>query len=489
MPELIPIYRQKLREQMQAIRENDPLQAQDLEHIYVALSVRVEAEERAIRETTDVIDIEESQKTIAALEAITEYPLLLIFGDPGSGKTTLLRHLAYLYAPAQTEFLPFFVRLHDFAARNLALIEYLAQKIREEHRLPVSAENIHHWFDQQRVLLLLDGLDEVNPNRRQWTLRYLNNELQTLPGVDHRICVTSRMSYHLASSDVFFASSELEDFQVAVLKPFDHHQIVEFIHRHVERDPQPLITQIEQTSSLHRLAQTPILLKIITIVYDQSPPDRTLRSQRTDLYADCVDLLLDRWNQQKQVVRLNRFPKGVRLRALAAMGFAAHLQQQRFISEEILAAAIKERLPDFVSRDILYEIAENSGILRPVAQAHYEFLHLTFQEYFAARAMWAMPAKVEVAVDSRKLAWWREAFLLYAEMANDATPLLEYLTQAKDNIFRSYLFLAGECLPRARCQREVRENIRRQLAKVHKKDRYRKLREIAGQLLKAELNG
>ncbi len=491
MAELIPEYCNRLRNQMAQIRKDDPLQAEDLEQIYVALSVKMEAEERSIRQTDEISpsplsDEEFIEKTLAALEAITQYPFLLIFGDPGSGKTTLLRHLTYVHSNTDSGFLPFFVRLHDFADRNMSLLEYLAKKIKEDYHLPASAGNVHEWFESKRILLLMDGLDEVNPDRRQWTLKYLNTELQTLPGEDHRVCVTSRMSYHLtANEDVFFASSELEDFQVAVLKPFDAQQIREFIQRHVSQLPEKLIEQIENTPQLQRLAQTPILLKIITIVHEQSPSDRALNSQRTGLYADCVDLLLDKWNSQKKSVRLNHFPKGIRLRALSAMGFAAHLQQHRFISEDVLAQAIKDRLPDFVSRDVLYEIIENSGLLRPVAQAHYEFLHLTFQEYFAARALCGSPHNINTALKTRKMAWWRETFLLYAEMADNATPLLESLLEVKDNIFRSYLFLAGECLPRAQCKKEIRQNIRKELQKVEKKGRYRKLREIAERLLKA----
>lgn len=488
MPRSIPEYCQRLKNHIGQIRKDDPLQEADLEQIYVALSVKMESQERSVRETDEISPDDEDyvEKTLAALEAITEYPYLLIFGDPGGGKTTLLRHLTYLHADMESKYLPFFLRLHDFADHNLSLLEYLAKKIKENYHLSVSAANIQQWFETKNVLLLMDGLDEVNPDRRQWTLRYLNTELQALPGEGHRVCVTSRLSYHLTSRrDVFFASSELEDFQVAMLKPFDMQQIGEFIHRHVEKAPEHLIQQIQATPQLRSLAQTPILLKIITIVYEQFHTKKAMNSNRTGLYADCVDLLLDKWNAKRKNVRINHFPKGVRLRALSAMGFAAHMQQHRFINEDVLADAIKERLPDFVSRDILYEIVENSGLLRPVAQKHYEFLHLTFQEYFAARALWGNPHYIDQALQTRRLAWWRETFLLYTEMADNVTPLLQSLTETKDNLFRSYLFLAGECLPQARCEPEVRKNIRKELEKVMKKGRYRKLREIAENLLRA----
>lgn len=110
------------------------------------------------------------------------------------------------------------------------------------------------------------------------------------------------------------------------------------------------------------------------------------------------------------------------------------------------------------------DLTQNSGILRGSSEHGFFFLHLTVQEFLAAGAIakavnqqgWEAPLPLSSnPTSARKLisrkAWdprWQEVITLLAGQIQTPGPLLQLLADAKkDDIFRSRLAVAAQCLP------------------------------------------
>src|SRR5919109_3499178 len=92
---------------------------------------------------------------------------LLILGEPGSGKTTMLLELArQLIERArknEKEPIPVVFNLSAWK-ENQTLADWLAQQLNFTYFVP--KKTALEWLDQDRMLLLLDGLDEIEADFR-----------------------------------------------------------------------------------------------------------------------------------------------------------------------------------------------------------------------------------------------------------------------------------------------------------------------------------
>jgi energy-coupling factor transporter ATP-binding protein EcfA2 len=121
------------------------------------------------------------QRPLLLTEALSERHCVVLLGGPGSGKSTFLRHLAVALARAEADgpaipgwdagpLLPVFASLGGFAAwlqhhpgtapNAAALWRYLLD-LSEHETLAGLGDELQRAFRRGRLLLLLDGLDEV----------------------------------------------------------------------------------------------------------------------------------------------------------------------------------------------------------------------------------------------------------------------------------------------------------------------------------------
>jgi len=107
-----------------------------------------------------------SQKQISGMRAVETYSKLRVLGKPGCGKTTFLQHLAIQCNRGNfaANLVPIFITLGDFADESkdtgaFSLLNYIHTEFITCGILEQSA--IETLLREGRVLLLLDGLDEV----------------------------------------------------------------------------------------------------------------------------------------------------------------------------------------------------------------------------------------------------------------------------------------------------------------------------------------
>jgi DNA-binding SARP family transcriptional activator/DNA polymerase III delta prime subunit len=92
---------------------------------------------------------------------------LLILGEPGSGKTVALLQLAQaLISQArqdENEPIPVIFNLSSWAHQAKPLAQWLADELNEKYLIPKKIAQ--SWLAEERLLLLLDGLDEVETSK------------------------------------------------------------------------------------------------------------------------------------------------------------------------------------------------------------------------------------------------------------------------------------------------------------------------------------
>ena len=102
--------------------------------------------------------------------------LLLILGEPGSGKTTMLLELADgLLKRAESDPTyptPVVFNLSSWAENRQPLAEWLVEELRAKYNIPKKVAR--RWVENDELLPLLDGLDEVAEDHRNRCTEAIN---------------------------------------------------------------------------------------------------------------------------------------------------------------------------------------------------------------------------------------------------------------------------------------------------------------------------
>ncbi len=189
--------------------------------------------------------------------------VLLVLGEPGAGKTTMLLQLVtHLLAAAETDDscpIPAVFALSAYRD-DRPLSDWLVDQLANNYELPrrLAAQ----WIDAGRFVPLLDGLDEVDPALRPACAEAINAFRRQHPGV--WLLVTAR------SRDYQTLATRLHMDKAIVLQPLTPEQIDTYLSR---RGPRltGLRESLAADETLRELAQTPLMLSIMTLAYRRMP--------------------------------------------------------------------------------------------------------------------------------------------------------------------------------------------------------------------------
>ncbi len=464
----------------------------DLAQVYVDLDTTVMV---VIQEGEFKLD-ESKQRPLSVIEAVIRNRRLVLLGDPGSGKSTFVRRLAYGLAnsaeglpcptgwpQAEINRLPVLVVLRDYA-RSIQggdptcqhLWSFITLRLQAQN-LGAAVEPMQECLQKGKALLMFDGLDEV-PTREQ--RRFVRDAVTAFSKryPDNRYLLTCRILSYQEPVEPNEEDLRISGFPVFTLAPFDDGKIDRFIEawyheltekRTVNADERDGLTQrlkdAVRRPDLHGMAGNPLLLTVMALVHTHKG---RLPDARAVLYEDTVDLLLSRWDEQKQANKQARPGLGKLLdsagraeidlkRVLWRLAFNAHGQgetgdgQLADIPEASLQKALAnlnkdaEGKPDLNwARDVVDIMKLRAGLLIERLPGVFTFPHRTFQEflsgvYLTSEGDFARNAAA-LADDAAR---WREVILL-------ATGFL--LHRQGDN--SRPLALAGELCPEQRHDQE-----------------------------------
>ncbi|MCP4689861.1 MAG: hypothetical protein GY859_17545, partial [Desulfobacterales bacterium] len=146
-----------------------------------------------------------------------------------------------------------------------------------------------------------------------------------------------------------------------------------------------LVERIRQSKHIQKLAVNPLLLQIIALVHR----DRgTLPQRRVELYDECTNVLLEKWDMAKGLDVLLTAREARQI--LQPLALWLHEEDQRRSAPlETILEVVKNPLEgmgkfDISPKELLLNIRDRSGIFMGYSETEYGFTHLSFQEYLAA---------------------------------------------------------------------------------------------------------
>lgn len=391
----------------------------------------------------------------------------LILGDAGSGKSTLLRFLALDILSGQPVlkvtqeryknlipvWLPFalWVRMSVDRHAPAPIEDAVAEYVRAQGG-PELAENMRRAVLGKRIVLLVDGIDEAADTAVAQTLLAVLTTFVDQAGIS--VVATSRP--HGARSLTGLGDA-WERATLAPLSDDQRHALASLwfgllerfeadnatdaqIRTRSRRKADGFISALQGNIGINRLSQTPLFLLAFISLHSRG---QDLPRSRFAASKEIVDQLMEHQPNRRAVSALSTAPSQAepRLRDRLIADFAFALQ----------AGDLRGAIPDAASEDdaiargsrlilqrqntgnqdvaeasaraIFSFTEERAGLLVNKAPGNIGFLHLSLQEYLAARYLMQLSASEKIAFVSANAGAlrWREPILyLLAMTLNEA---------------------------------------------------------------------
>jgi formylglycine-generating enzyme required for sulfatase activity len=439
---------------------------------------------------------QEEGEEIILTNLLTIQDRLAIIGGAGCGKSTLLAYLAAVLAQSAREELP---SLFTLPLGNHALIpllvplryypEYLAKCLKnadrsEEHsHLGTLAEFIPWYFcgrnptlgsskDFFRRLLLgggclvmLDGLDEVvNQEERGYVRQQIENLLNdTYPG--NRVIVTARESGY--KENAIFG----DDFVRLDVKRLNNDQLMALVKNWcVQLYPGEVDTRLDElmdainqinasyeNRNLAPLISTPLMT---TMVVSVKWGETELPRERARLYEAAVRVILQAQYMPEDYSRTELVDWGgawdEQREWLSKLALSMHKggRAGAVISEDGVKLGLRNAgVVTKAGNKFIHAVRQRGGLFEERGEI-FQFVHLTFQEFLAARIIAKRRGDLlKILKKYLSDSWWREVFLLiYGFALEDYVPFarryLKWLSNIKgeDTDILSGLELAAAAL-------------------------------------------
>ncbi len=383
--------------------------------------------------------IADDKKQDSLVDLLEKHSQLVLLGGPGSGKSTAVRHLAWSHAATNlssfsdidlhflpSKPLPLRIELRLFTQirkhqPDYDFLTYVVKVLLGGEGIRISSLMFDKLLRNKSMLVLFDGLDEVATlSERKRLVEEIEHFTQLYP--NSYVLVTSRpVGYNLAScSKQLFSHAQVQDFNDEQIKQFLKNWYIHVLRlfpipQEAQEELETLYAALRNNSRLHKLAENPLLLTVITALYrSERLPDR-----RVQVYDRCANLLLETWAKLKGTdIRWKeiKMEKEDQFACVAHLGYVLHKQSQESNRSTNSTRSSENTASDVSTKFMLREIEHflkdrkliTEGVEQHAEASHfldlmkveaglivergkgendeelYGFVHRTFQEYFAA---------------------------------------------------------------------------------------------------------
>jgi hypothetical protein len=372
-------------------------------------------------------------------EVLSQHRRIVVRGEAGSGKTTLLQWLAV--RAAQRSFtgslaewntlIPLYVPLRAFARdeelpRAARFVDYGAGVL-------AGAEPpywVHNLMRSGQALVLLDGLDELSGKLLKQVGPWVADLVRTYG--ESTFVVTSRPSA-LAQLSLIG-----EGFRECALQPMSEADILTFVdhwHRAALRQVVSDTEAVQLTESqkklesalatsrdLRDLARSPLLAALVCAL----SRDRrgNVPRDRLSLYATALEVLVYRRDEDRG---LRASPPVGYAEAVLLLQDAAYWMlrnEEATIERAEFVDRVARRLPGMSQiradpETVAAYLLERTGLLREPTEGEIDFVHLTFRDFLAAKAIVQEDDVRALIQKARTSRTWEEVTVFTAGLATE----------------------------------------------------------------------
>ncbi|KQC00387.1 caspase family protein [Pedobacter sp. Hv1] len=288
-------------------------------------------------------------------ELVASQKRLVILGAAGSGKSIELLSLAHRFQAENNVLNPIYKRFNTYTNENIG--DYLPEDWKNS--------------DPGNLLVMLDGLDEIQPQYFQTAIRKIIAFSDENPLV--RIVISCRNNFYEAPYDNF--SGTLEGFLVYNLNNISLPEIKAYAIDKFNIDGQGFIEQVYENGFLD-LVQKPFFLNILIKHYIDHG---NLASGRSQIMEEA---LFTYYNNDKEHFKttIPILTRNQSLKYLEKIAFVLELLGKNFLTDDEL----EELFPDTVE---LNHVKYLPAFSKSAEQDKWLFEHNNIQEYIASRVL------------------------------------------------------------------------------------------------------
>ena len=319
---------------------------------------------------------------------------LIVVGSAGAGKTMLLRRLA-LSCFQETSVLnkkrhlPIYIRLRDYTEEQEeipGLENYIV------HEYNIDSSDIVLLSQTGQLLILFDGFDTIGSNNKEKVYYQINRFINKFPNNDYIISCKNE-------ERIF------ETFEQVELSVLDDKKICTLVENRIrvnspylsDDQKNKLLAEIQNDKDLRVIAQNPLLLVLICLIYADRGFDALVKEKWKVIY-EATSVLLEGWDREQGIAyeTETNFSKKDKAKFLSFVAYRLIQNGKDCLNEQTLEEYISEYIQNihstypnqnpqrlYTAQDIFTSLESEHTLLIRRSDWKYEFPRIIFKDLFA----------------------------------------------------------------------------------------------------------
>lgn len=303
-------------------------------------------------------------------------------GDAGTGKTTLLKEIGKLAIThnqnSTDKILPIRIKTSLIANSGYSINKAIEAEIENL----VGEESINKVFDDYRVLILIDSIDEFENEKQKSIFKELKDLLDK-----------ENLSFIIATRNYENLTKECELFEHihTMLSNFDLHQIQQYLNTFFKRDlkkSEALWNNLQDNKILERIPSTPLTISLVSVLFEENGYE--VPATITDVYDNFNTFLLGRLNVNSNLEFL-RLDVKEKILQMYALKIIQSPNRNRLKLEDFIEYVIDYfkgqsiTIEKNVIPELIKSMTDGTGVLYVDEQKFVTYQHDHFLEYYASK--------------------------------------------------------------------------------------------------------
>ena len=372
------------------------------------------------------VDQNLADRTELGIDPANQNRYLVVLGSNGAGKSTFLRKvgLDVLLGKKLGKFLPrtyipMLIECKTLSHTAVSLEKYLVDLF-DAADFPLAEKLTKKALEQGRLLILFDGVDELDRESRQKTIAQIEASIKKYP-----------KNYFIVSDQIGLMNS-WQKLMPVVLTNFDSAQITQSIESWFAAiDPQSTAAasclqalQQPEHQVAQMLAQVPLCLNLLCWVYYHR---QTIPANRTLLYQQAIEIWLEQNFPQVNPAAIASWLEQIADQSLNTAKL--YFSWSNLIGQ--MSAESNFAVNGASTEEILSKIVTSQGILSRISSDRLAFSHPSVQDFLTAKYILAHRLMTSTVKESLTGWRWQEVLVFVAGLRTPNADKLLLLIEAE----------------------------------------------------------